>query len=254
MTPSDRCNSCGARRGENLLCPECAAFWPDTSALPDVIAPTDAPPPPTRIGVLVPTVDGREDHLARCVTSHCPPVNGVQWLLAVESNHPTCAEAWVAGVDRLLAAGAEYVCVTCDDFEALGPWWIEAVKTCDGGAVACPILFNAGETIRWPSSADDGEPGELARCTRSPNLFTAAQAEAVFAVYRQLEPMQYYGDFLLGDIAGRLGIEARVAGGFTFSHHWAQVGRHSDEQNEADHGRYQRALHLLDTLIPGGAS
>ncbi len=206
-----------------------------------------------RIGVLIPTVTGREDHLARACSSHCPPVRGVDWLLSIQSDFPTCAQAWNAGIPALLAAGVDYVVVSCDDFEAVGPYWLEAVKVCDVGAIACPILYNAGEAHRWPSSVDDGEPGEVARCTRSPNMLSAEAAARVFDVYSKIEPMQYYGDFLLGDIGGRLGYPAVIAAGFNFVHHWAQVGRHSDEENEADHGRYQRAIGELDQMIAAGA-
>lgn len=204
-----------------------------------------------KIGVVVPTIDGREDHLARCVATHCPTTRMVEWVLSVQANHPNCAEAWIPGVRRVLEHGVDYVLVTADDFEARGPYWLGAVQVCDAGDIACPILYNRDEQTRWESSVLDGEPLEPARCTRSPNLLSFSQARRVFGVlewvFAEAEPMQYYGDFLIGDIAHRLGIGAVVAPGFTFSHWWAQVGRHDDAKNEADQVRYRRALELLES-------
>lgn len=240
----DVCPECGVQGGHGVGCPA----GPD--AAEGVTMRVEALGAGVRrIGVLVPTVTGREDHLARCVASHCPPATSVEWLLAVELDHPTCGEAWVAGVDRLLAAGAEYVLISCDDFEAVGPYWHHAVHLADRGHVCCPILHNVGEPQRWHSSVLDGEPGEAAACTRSPNLLTAEACRRVFDVYRQVEPLQYYGDFLIGDIAGRLGMPATVTPGFTFIHWWAQVGRHSDEQNARDHDTYKRVLARLDSEL-----
>lgn len=225
----------------------------------------------TRIGVVLPTVTGREALLDLAIRSHCPPWaesdDGVTFALGIEKDLPTCARAWTRSVERLLPLELDYLLISADDFEARGPWWRNAITVCDAGGVACPLLFNhdclleggyfhqgecpqpgRGESERWESSNNDGEPGEPAACTRSPTLFTASQASSVFALFCQLPEMQYYGDFLLGDIAHRLGFQPVVADGFSFVHHWGQPGRHTDAQNEADHGRYLQALTELDEL------
>lgn len=216
-----------------------------------------------RIGVVIPTVTGREEFFARAAMSHTADPE-IEWMLSAPRNHATCATAWTEGVDALLghAFPPDYVLISADDFTVaridMQDYWRGAVTLCDAGFIACPILYNRDEDDPWQSSLDDGVPGGPARCTRSPNLFTREQARKVFSIFRELEPVQYYGDFLLGDIGSRLGYEARIADSFRFRHWWAQVGRHSDAANEDDHDRYQRSLLRLDHMpleyITGDAS
>lgn len=205
-----------------------------------------------KIGVVIPTVTGREEYLSRSAHSHCPNdgVHWVDWHLAIYRDLPTCGHAWVRGVRDLLARGVDFICITCDDFEARREdYWYNAIAYCEAGELPAPILYNAGEDTRWQSSLEDGAPGELARCTRSPHMLSAEQAREIFSIRVELAPFQYYGDSLLGDIGARLGWPARICPGFEFTHHWAEAGRHTDEQNAIDHERYKAALLKLDHLL-----
>lgn len=58
------------------------------------------------ISVIVPTVDGREDHLERCVRTYTELAAGNYELqLIIERNHPTCGLGWQAGSEKAEGGG-----------------------------------------------------------------------------------------------------------------------------------------------------
>lgn len=188
-----------------------------------------------RIGVVFPTVAGREDSLERAIRATCRPeaerLDDVQFGLRVYADLTSCGAAWNLGVQELLNAGAEYLLLSADDLEPRDPaWYRPALTACLRGTLPAARLYGADGTEQ-----DTGPPGSPAVFPRVPFLPATLAAE-IFPI----PPLHYYSDVWIGQVAERHGWGCEYVNGFEFTHHWAQPGRRTDP--EPDRRLHEQAL------------
>lgn len=199
------------------------------------------------IGVVIPTVPGRERELARALDSHSDYELGRPSLVRLEvlRGFSTCGEAWNAGAAELLERFGEnltHLCFSADDLIARPGWYGAALASLEQGYLPAPELYlESGELD--PKTSHDGPPGSLVAFSRVP-FFPAA-------AWRFIGPMpalHYYSDCWVGDRLSELGYRTRVAAGFAFTHLWAQPGRiHTDDPDRALYER-EAAAHPYRNL------
>src|SRR5438445_12859155 len=91
------------------------------------------------VSVVVPTVDGREEHLDRLVRTYAATAEGCYELdLVVKRNYPTCGHGWQAGLEDIRG---EYVHFTCDDIEPHPGWALPAMECVDRGFLPRPHVY-----------------------------------------------------------------------------------------------------------------
>jgi len=90
------------------------------------------------IDVVIPTVAGREDSLARCIESYERNAALSSINVIVIRDETTCGRAWIEGMKQ---SRAPYIHLTCDDLEMTNPMWGGVcVETVDAGQLPCPIV------------------------------------------------------------------------------------------------------------------
>lgn len=182
------------------------------------------------ISVIIPTIQGREDLLVKCLASYEKTLASYTALggnheLIVVGDKPTCGAAWNEGAAR---AKGDYLHFTADDIEALPGWWQGALSVANGvnqfatGDLPAPLVFNPDGSVQscggsWEQVEPDGAVTEF---TRVPFL-TRNQWERVGPV----PPVHYYSDNYVSAKARRLGIETRVCHRYQLVHHMSPVGR-----------------------------
>ncbi len=93
------------------------------------------------IGVVVPTVAGRERALAWSLESLTRTLPAGGYRIVIEHGWPTCGQAWNRGAQRLLEiSDPAYISFWADDVVALDGWWRPMVESCDDGAVPCAVV------------------------------------------------------------------------------------------------------------------
>ena len=172
------------------------------------------------IAVVIPTVAGREDVLAKCVASHAAGAGQLHVLKGFGS----CGAAWNAGaLLALQSPRVTHVLLTADDLIAKPGWERAAVAATDGGVLPAAILREHGTMNHW--NAQDGEAGDLCAFPRVPFL--------PVGLLRRLLPIpsiHYYSDCWVGARAADLGWPTRVTADFEFVHLWAAAGRIHDSE------------------------
>jgi hypothetical protein len=94
------------------------------------------------VAVVIPTIDGREDHLQRCLAAY-GQLSDVH--LIVEHGHPSCGAAWIAGAKK--ARYFDYIHFTADDLEPHPGWLEPAIETVEAGYIPAPLVFNPDGTL-----------------------------------------------------------------------------------------------------------
>ena len=93
------------------------------------------------VAVVIPTVPGREEHLERCWNAYMDTANGATLRIYVEHGHPSCGEAWIAGMNHAEDDGYDYVHLTADDLEPQEGWLDVGVETVEAGNIPAPLVF-----------------------------------------------------------------------------------------------------------------
>ena len=170
-----------------------------------------------RISVIMPTISGREDSLARMVAAYRERTP-YDLEIINPKDHPSWPVACNAG--QLLATG-DILHFGSDDLEPLEGWAEPMLACLADGYLPAPQLWDFAWSEAMPvNQSDDGRPGNFTAFTRVPAL-TRAMAEAI----GPWPVMDYYADNWVSDKARSLGWETRVTEGYRFVHHWNQVGR-----------------------------
>lgn len=194
----------------------------------------------TQIDVVIPTVTGREDSLARCMRSYqqtAPDCN-----LIVVWDHPTVGIAWKKGMAE---ATAPYVHLSCDDLEVSEEGWAEAcIRKVDEGKLPAPIIWTPGGTLESCGGRLGSGDGDLEREMQEDGAETdftvvpfmsAEQAERIGMI-----DAHYLADTYVSYRGRQLGIPTVVTHEYEFVHHWEQVGRRSI--TEEDRKLFDEAL------------
>jgi hypothetical protein len=190
------------------------------------------------ISVIVPTIDGREDHLARCLGAYAGrSVNDVE--LIVERSHPTCGPAWNAGAKR---ATGDYLHFTADDLEPLDDWDALVVQYCKAKLIPAPsaVIDVTDESQSRYLEDGQGVSGYGADIDVVP-FCSRTQWEAI----GEFLPCHYFTDSYFSRRALAKGFVIVGCRGYAFRHHVAAVGRgagmSAEERMKHDYAIFQHA-------------
>lgn len=173
-----------------------------------------------KVGVVVPTIEGRDESLQRTLDAYRATLGGVDYELVVLRNRRYWPVACNEATGMLLGA-VDVIHYGADDLVPLHGWLEAALPLLEAGELPAPQVWDYFHTEGPPQSETiDGPPGSLCRFTRVP-ILTAEQAVAI----GPWPEIAYFADCWVSDKARTLGYETRVAGGYSFVHHWHTVGR-----------------------------
>lgn len=180
---------------------------------------------------MLPTIEGREHWLARCLDAYYATSPADTEYVTV-LNRATCGIAWNEGAE--LARG-DYLHFSADDLEPHEGWWEAACACVETGALPSPRILNTDASLQscgeWGQEMEEGARTYI---TRVPFLSRAQ--------WEQVGPgieTHYYTDNAIsfrGDLAG---IPTVICRDYLFTHHFAPEGR-VDERMQADYEAYQR--------------
>lgn len=187
------------------------------------------------IDIIVPTVQGREESLERCLASF-PALNHI-----VIKGKPTCGEAWIEGIRR---SSADYLLLCADDIEAQDDGWIEpCVEAVDDGYLPAPIVYrpdgsveSAGGDMNAPACliADIQPDWTPVDFTPMP-FWSREQARKI-----RMIPSHYMTDVWVSHRGRQLGYETVLRHGYRLVHHHEMVGR--IQPNHGDDRIYREAM------------
>ena len=190
-----------------------------------------------KISVVVPTITGREDSLARCLASYSDTLVGTDREIIVVKDKPTWPTACNEGYRQ---ATGDVIHWTADDLEALPGWWEPALKHLEAqDELPAPRVYNflAPPEGEWANS-EDGSHGAVPEFTRIP-IMRRDQAERIGL---WPEHLIYYADLWVSEKARTVGIETRMVHGYDFIHHWSGIGRVDSRANLDASGSALRLL------------
>lgn len=190
------------------------------------------------ISIIIPTIDGREDHFKRAVAAYETRTTH-PYEIIIERNHPAVGPAWNAGAAR---AAGDCIHFTADDLEPHDGWDTAAMETLATGALPAPRITNQhGQLDSCGLHGVEMEDG--AHVAMSVIPFMPVQ---VWESIRPVLPIHYFTDNWISWCANRIGWPARVNRRFRFTHHWAQWGRGAgmtqNERMEHDQAVYLDAV------------
>lgn len=172
------------------------------------------------IDVIIPTITGREDSLARCVDSF-PGLNHI-----IVKDEPTCGSAWIAGLKR---SSAEYILLTADDIEAQDDGWIEpCVEAVDDGYLPAPIVYRPNGSLE--SAGGDMNVGACLLDTIQPDWTPVDFTPMPFVSREQIRkirmlPIHYLSDVWLSYKGRLIGYETVLRHDYKLNHHHEMPGR-----------------------------
>jgi hypothetical protein len=173
------------------------------------------------ISVVIPTLTGREESLARAIQSYETTCEDCDIIVIQDA--PSWPTACNMGYEK-----AEYNIVhfSADDLEAHKGWWKEAVLWLEQhDELPAPRVFNPDG--QW-DNAVDGADRAIPHFTRIPIMRTD-QWERI----GKWPEFNYVADVWVSEKARTLGIETRMIHSYAFTHHWEQVGRRDSPSDMA---------------------
>lgn len=188
-----------------------------------------------RISVIVPTVQGREDHLVRCTEAYTRLAEGNYDLeLIVEHDHRSCGLGWQAGAEK---SHGDFIHLTDDDIEPRPGWHAPAIEAVRQGFIPAPQVY---DPAGYPQSHP--QVGVV-----SPDWTTVHMSALPFcsrAQWEKIAPLctiHYFSDDFFSVRAHQAGWRPRLRTGYAFTHWWAQVKRGAG-MSEPDRMRNDQAL------------
>ena len=197
-----------------------------------------------RVGVVVPTISGREESLQRTLDAYRETLAGLDYVLAIVRDKPNWPTACNLGADRLAPDAVDVVHFGADDLVPRPGWLQAALPVLAEGELPAPrvwdYFWNDGPAH---SQQIDGPVGALCHFTRVPIL--------TWPMLQTIGPwpeIAYFADCWLSDAARAFGgWQTRVTEGYDFVHHWHQHGRLDGDPELMEEARlaWQRALDEL---------
>lgn len=172
------------------------------------------------ISVVIPTVDGREDQLARTLGAYASQAPGAYRLnVIVVHNLPCVGAAWQQGAG---SATGDYLHLGNDDTEPHPGWHLPAIESAGAGILPAPQVYGpAGEPQslpEWGKLAADGTPVSMSTIP----FCAMAQWEKISPLDTRLH---YYADDFFSFRGKLAGYPVVLRSGYAFTHQWAQPGR-----------------------------
>lgn len=190
------------------------------------------------ISIVIPTVDGREEHYARCQQAY---IDRTPWSIEIITvrNENSCGDAWQKGAD---AATGEYLHFTADDLEPLDGWADIALGAAERNELPAPRLLEPnGSLYAYPwGNPPDGTPVAM-------SVIPFFHRDLWSKIGPMLPDHHYYTDNWVSWRAERAGLKVTYQGSaYAFVHHWAQAKRGAGMSSEArmnhDRWRYEAAV------------
>lgn len=169
-----------------------------------------------RLSVVIPTMTGREESLARCLAAYKATSPELTEYVIVKD-----AAAWPTACNRgyHLASG-DIVQLSADDLEPLPGWWEETLDWLDNhDELPAPVVLNHSADGPW-DNAIDGPDKAVPEFTRIP-IMRRDQWERI----GDWPEVNYVADVWVSKRGRTLGIETRMIHSYRFVHHWEQTGR-----------------------------
>jgi hypothetical protein len=188
-----------------------------------------------RVTVIVPTIDGRQDHMARCTAAYFNCAHGSYELdFIVMHNFPTCGHGWQAG---LSSVQGQYVHFTCDDIEPRPGWAQPAIEAVERGFLPAPQVYDPqGTPQSYPLWGHVGQDWAEVNMTTLP-FVSRAQLEKIVPLFTS----HYFSDDWFSYRGRKAGWPSRLRTGYSFTHHWAQHQRGAG-MTEGQRLNYDRVL------------
>lgn len=187
------------------------------------------------ITVVVPTIDGREDSLARCLASYKEHTTDYETI--VVRNAPNCGVVWQWAAEHFTG---DYIAFSADDLEAHDGWWQEAVTMIDHGVLPAPLIYNSDGTVQSCGGSNALEPEHAyTEFTRAPFVSRNQWDDAI----KPMIPVHYYTDNWCSYRAGLHNIPTVVCHAYKLTHHMADEGRGAgmtwEQRMAADHRMFE---------------
>lgn len=166
-----------------------------------------------QLSVIIPTIAGREDYLARCVESYERESPGAELIIVTDA--PTCGRAWQIGAEK---AEGLYLHFTADDITAQPMWWADAILVADqGGIPFCNVFDPNGRPLTC-----DCPLGEMGLTT---NILVPFLSRKLYEQGGWLLPIHYGSDDWVAYLAVRRGVPLMGAPRYRVTHWVANEGR-----------------------------
>jgi hypothetical protein len=175
------------------------------------------------VAVVVPTVQGREEDLERCLRAY--EATAPDAKVYVEHDRLSCGEAWIEGAERASQDGFDYLHFTADDLEPHEGWLEVAVETVDKGYIPAPLVYHPSGELESAGLANLGcyvgahDDWMHIEGTTVPFL-TREMWDAIGMI-----PIHYASDLWVSTQGRKHGWETVVRTGMRFTHYTAQPGR-----------------------------
>lgn len=193
------------------------------------------------IDVVIPTVVGREDSLARLVESYeRHTAKGVLNFIVIHDEE-TCGIGWQEGIKL---ARAPHIHLSCDDLEITSPTWAGAcMEATAKGLLPSPIVRRPDGSIE-SCGGDMGAPACLIS-EMQPDGTKVDFSPVPFGSREQVEAIgmhagHYETDTYFSHKGRKLGWPTVVTHGYEFTHHHSNVKRRGVSPH--DHRLYVEAM------------
>lgn len=196
------------------------------------------------ISVIIPTVQGREDYLEKCIGAYETHSGGAYQLdLIVEHDHPSCGAGWQAGLAR---AKGEYIHLSDDDIEPHPGWHAPAIEAVSLGFLPAPLVCA-------PNGYPQSHPQEGVIAPDWTPVHMAALPFASAAQMGKIAPLlttHYFSDDWISWRGQRAGWPVVLRCNYRFIHHWAQhkrgAGMTQEQRMVHDERLYQEARRRVE--------
>tara|TARA_R110000868_G_scaffold55189_3_gene171692 strand:+ start:129 stop:713 length:585 start_codon:yes stop_codon:yes gene_type:complete len=180
------------------------------------------------LSIVVPTISGREESLARTLASYEATLEGVEHELIVVKDESSWPLACNVGYGR---SQGDIIHWTADDLEALPGWYNDIPAFLENDELPAPAVYDYRADGKF-SNAEDGPDGAKTWFTRIP-VCRRDQAERI-GLWPEII---YYADIWFSEKARAIGIETRLLYSYAFVHHWSSIGRVDSQANLDKSGR-----------------
>jgi hypothetical protein len=193
-----------------------------------------------RIGIVVPTIPGREESLDRTIESYKKMTRGPELVWFIHEDSPSCGIGWRNGANALeLGYGPlDYLHFTNDDIEVTDPkWWKVCTETADEGGLPCPVVMNPNGSLQ-SAGGQLGQADDLLR-DLVPDKTAVDFTTVPFMSWEQWKaigmlPIHYSADVWVSYRGRQLGYETFLRLRYRLTHHTHPVGRGPQLQRGAE--------------------
>lgn len=199
-----------------------------------------------KIAVVIPTIDGREDHYERCFNSYMDRTPGHEVTIFTARNHPTLGIAWQEGVEQINLDDFDYLHLTCDDVEILDGWIEPAIEAVEKGFIPAPYAINFDDTFISYGHPPGGGMEDWKPTTTTVSPFCKA---SWWKDIGPMIPLHMYTDDHFSHKARLAGYETRCRTGYRTRHHHAMERRGAGMEERA---RLVHDMHLYHRYLQNG--